>query len=81
MNKNRWSAPLTSPRRRLWERHSGGLLTRLADSDQYRQETDSMRIETVRIDTDTTPLDGLLYTPEDRPVTGVVQLMHACRFS
>ena len=35
-----------------------------------------MDIETVSIETDTTPLDGLLYLPADREVVGAVQLMH-----
>ncbi len=35
-----------------------------------------MRVEVVSIETATTPLDGLLYLPEHRPVTGAVQLMH-----
>ena len=34
-----------------------------------------MQLETVRIETDTTPLDGLLYLP-DGPIRGAVQLMH-----
>ncbi|MFC2177026.1 alpha/beta hydrolase [Actinomycetota bacterium] len=35
-----------------------------------------MRVEVVSIETETTPLDGLLYLPEQGPVTGAVQLMH-----
>lgn len=35
-----------------------------------------VHIQTVSIDTETAPLDGLLYLPADREVTGVVQLMH-----
>ncbi len=35
-----------------------------------------MHIETVSIETATTPLDGLLYLPVDREVVGAVQLMH-----
>lgn len=35
-----------------------------------------MDIETVSIETDTAPLDGLLYSPSDRETTGGVQLMH-----
>lgn len=35
-----------------------------------------MQIETVAIETDTAPLDGLLYLPADREVVGAVQLMH-----
>lgn len=35
-----------------------------------------MQIETVSIATPTTPLDGLLYLPDDREVVGSVQLMH-----
>lgn len=35
-----------------------------------------MHIETVTIETDTSPLDGLLYTPADGDIRGAVQLMH-----
>jgi pimeloyl-ACP methyl ester carboxylesterase len=35
-----------------------------------------MRVEVVSIETETTPLDGLLYLPDDGRVAGVVQLMH-----
>ena len=35
-----------------------------------------MRIESVSIATATTPLDGLLYLPDDGEVRGAVQLMH-----
>jgi pimeloyl-ACP methyl ester carboxylesterase len=35
-----------------------------------------MRVEVVSIETETTPLDGLLYLPEHGSVTGAVQLMH-----
>lgn len=35
-----------------------------------------MRIEPVAIETETAPLDGLLYLPDDGVVSGVVQLMH-----
>ena len=35
-----------------------------------------MRIETVSIETDTTPLDGLLYLPATGDLRGAVQLMH-----
>lgn len=35
-----------------------------------------MRIETVSIQTPTTPLDGLLYLPDEGPARGAVQLMH-----
>jgi pimeloyl-ACP methyl ester carboxylesterase len=35
-----------------------------------------MHIETVTIETETTPLDGLLYLPVDREPAGAVQLMH-----
>jgi pimeloyl-ACP methyl ester carboxylesterase len=35
-----------------------------------------MRIEIVSIETDTAPLDGLLYLPEDGAVRGAAQLMH-----
>lgn len=35
-----------------------------------------MRIQTVSIETGTTPLDGLLYLPAAAPVRGAVQLMH-----
>lgn len=35
-----------------------------------------MRIETVSLETETTPLDGLLYLPADGETVGAVQLMH-----
>ena len=35
-----------------------------------------MRIELVQIETDTEPLDGLLYLPDDGKVIGAAQLMH-----
>ena len=35
-----------------------------------------MRTNLVSIATDTTPLDGALYEPEGRPVTGAVLLFH-----
>lgn len=35
-----------------------------------------MKVEPITIPTDTTPLDGLLYLPADRPLRGAVQLMH-----
>ena len=36
----------------------------------------SMHIETMSIETETDPLDGLLYLPADRDVVGAVQMMH-----
>ena len=35
-----------------------------------------MPLELVSIETDTVPLDGLMYTPSHRPVRGAVQLFH-----
>lgn len=35
-----------------------------------------MQVELISIETDTTPLDGLLYLPREGPTRGVVQVMH-----